>query len=182
MTGLSNYDLISHAKKVAYVLKNPTNFIKGLKCPEDDAVVSMANALIFSFVNIIIFSVTKSIFSVFSNLGIISIVVNMIYFALFSCVALFVSGYVAHRIIIFLGGMGQFYDTIMVFCYSSAAFAFFGLPYVWLIPSIYSLVLLDLNLSLVHDTKKTIPLIAMFIPVILSIIAAAIIYVLTSMY
>lgn len=180
--GLLNYDLFSHGKKMAYVLKNPRNFIPGLRRREDDADVSLANAFTFSCVNILIFSATKSLLSFSFNIGIISVVIDMIYLMLFSSVALFVSGYAAYRMIIFLGGTGRFSDTIFVFCYSSAALAFFGLPYVWVIPAVYALVLLDFNLSSVHNTKKMIPFIAIIFLVCISAIVAGIIHVLIGTY
>lgn len=171
---VKNYDIVAHFQKLEYVLRNPAGFIAGIREQEEAA---PAKAGIYLLLNVCIFSVLRAAVSYIFDGSLLFFVVDAAYIVLLSGVLFAVSGCIVHRILLFLNGRGNLFDTLQVLAYSSSVLIFAPLPYIWVLPAIYGFVLAVFNLSVVHKVKRVNALIALCVPTITVIVLFAAMYV-----
>lgn len=174
----TGWDIKVHYQKLEYVLAHPVNFIDEVR--ELDGGV-FAKAIVYVFLNICLFSFSRAVVGYVFGGSLLYFVVNVLYFVLLWSVSFVVSGYVVHRILRLMNGRGSFADTMQVFAYSWSVIVFAPLPYLWVLPAIYGIVLGVFNLSLVHKVDKKCAGIAVGVPALIAFVFALIIYVLTGL-
>ncbi len=176
MAELLNLDVKMLFRKSEYVLAHPVNFIDEIRGLSGE---TFSKALAYVFLNICVFSFFRSGVVYFFEGSLLYFAVNILYFVLLWSVLFAVSGYVVHRIIRMMGGIGSFVDTMQVLAYSWGVIVFAPLPYLWVLPLAYGVLLGVFNVAIVHKVDKMGAGIAVVVPVLIAAVAAVIIYVLT---
>lgn len=172
---LRSYDFKVHFQKIEYVLTHPGNFVDEIR--DLDGSVFAKDAA-YVFLNVCLFSFFRSAVNYVFGGPFWYFFVDIVYLVLFSLVLLFVFGFVVHKVLCSLQGRGRFADTMRVIAYASSVIVFAPLPYIWVIPALYGIVLAVFNLSLVHKVGKKSAGIAVGVPALIVAVFALIISVL----